>query len=106
MSVQGLQLSNAIVIPAKAIAEGPEGPVVYVLNEQNIARPQPVTLGHSVAQDQVIEPGTQDEERVVVDGKINVRPDDAVPPVSLTSSDSPQYAQTTPNETVIANFSD
>lgn len=97
ISVQGLQLSNAIVIPAKAIAEGPEGPVVYVLNEQNIARPQPVTLGPSVAQDQVIEQGLQAGERVVVDGIVKVRPGDPVRPVSPTNSADHQDGEAATN---------
>jgi len=82
ISVQGLELPNAIVVPAKAIAEGPQGPVAYVLNEQNIARPQPVTLGTSVAQNQVIEKGLQAGERVIVSGIPKVRPGQPVRPVS------------------------
>lgn len=82
ISVQGLELSDAIVIPAKAIAEGPQGPVTYVLNEQNIARPQPVTLGTSIAQNQVIEKGLQAGERVIVSGIPKVRPGQPVRPVS------------------------
>ncbi|MGK2742585.1 efflux RND transporter periplasmic adaptor subunit [Tepidicaulis sp. LMO-SS28] len=80
ISVQGLELRDAIVIPAKAVAEGPQGPVAYVLNEQNVVRPQPVTLGPSVAQDQVIEQGLQAGERVVVGGIAKVRPGQPVRP--------------------------
>lgn len=97
ISVQGLQLSNAIVIPAKAVAEGPEGPVVYVLNEQNIARPQPVALGLSVAQDQVIEQGLQAGERVVVDGIAKVRPGEPVRPIPPTNSADHQGGEAATN---------
>lgn len=97
ISVQGLQLSNAIVIPAKAVAEGLEGPVVYVLNEQNIARPQPVALGLSVAQDQVIEQGLQAGERVVVDGIAKVRPGEPVRPIPPTNSADHQDGEAATN---------
>ena len=81
ISVQGVELHDAIVIPAKAVAEGPQGPVAYVLNEQNVAQAQPVTLGPSVARDQVIEQGLQSGQRVIVGGIPKVRPGQPVRPV-------------------------
>lgn len=94
ISVQGLELRDAIVIPAKAVAEGPQGPVAYVLNEQNVARAQPVTLGPSIARDQVIEQGLQGGERVIVGGIPKVHPNQPVRPVTPpeTASDRDREA--------------
>src|SRR3546814_2093137 len=62
-----------------------------------IARPQPVTLGPSVAQDQVIEQGLQAGERVVVDGIVKVRPGDPVRQVSPTNSADHQDGEAATN---------
>lgn len=86
ISVQGVELRNAIVIPAKAVAEGARGPVVYVLNEQNIAQEQPITLGPTVAREQVIKQGLQSGQRVIVGGIPKVRPGQPVRPMPLTEA--------------------
>jgi membrane fusion protein (multidrug efflux system) len=74
ISVLGLTVPDAIVVPAKAIVEGPLGPGVYVIAENGIARERPVKLGASTPQGQVVEEGLKPGERVIVDGIGSVRP--------------------------------
>ena len=74
ISVLGLTLHDAIVVPPKAIVEGPLGPSVYVLDENDVAQTRPVALGPITQQGQSIEAGLEPGERIVVDGIGSVRP--------------------------------
>lgn len=74
ISVLGLTVPDAIVVPARAIVEGPLGPSAYVVDDKNIAQARPVKLGTSTQQGQVITEGLQAGERIVVDGIASVKP--------------------------------
>lgn len=74
VSVLGLTVSEAIVVPARAVVEGPLGPSVFVVGEKNIARMRPVKLGAATEQGQVVEEGLEPGERIVVGGIGSVRP--------------------------------
>src|SRR5690606_41785309 len=74
VSVLGLTVSEAIVVPPRAVVEGPLGPSVFVVGEKSIARMRPVKLGATTGQGQVVTEGLEPGERVVVGGIGSIRP--------------------------------
>jgi membrane fusion protein (multidrug efflux system) len=87
----GISLPDAIVVPPQAVSQGPQGPSVYVLGENDVAQARSIRLGAEVAAGWVVREGLTGGERVVVDGVIRVRPGQPVRPVSV----EPPAAQTT-----------
>ena len=85
VAVGGLEVPDSIVVPPKAIAQGPQGPAVYVVDEQNVAQLRPVKLGPLVPQGQVIDEGLVGGERVIVEGLVRVRAGNPVKPVPLAA---------------------
>jgi membrane fusion protein (multidrug efflux system) len=79
--ILGVTLPDAIVVPDRAISQGPQGPSVFVVGDNGTAQSRPVRLGEEVAAGWVVQEGLQAGERVVVDGVIRVRPGAAVRPV-------------------------
>ncbi len=74
ISVLGLTVADAIVVPPKAVIEGPLGPSVYVLDDKSVAQTRPVRLGAVTEQGQAIQDGLKAGERIVVDGIGSVKP--------------------------------
>lgn len=75
VTISGLTQTNAFVLPKKAIMQGPMGPFVYAVNAENKAVIQPITLGLSTSQGQIIEKGLKAGDKVIIEGMIKVRPD-------------------------------
>jgi len=92
--IRGVTLPDAIVVPEPAVSQGPRGPSVYVVGENNTAEVRPVRLGHEVAAGWVIEDGLEGGERVVVDGVIRVRPGAPVRPVQMAAGSQSTQAST------------
>src|SRR5690606_8441041 len=78
ISVLGLTVADAIVVPPKAVIEGPLGPSVYVLDDKSVAQTRPVRLGAVTEQGQAIQDGLKAGERIVVDGIGSVKPGSVV----------------------------
>jgi membrane fusion protein (multidrug efflux system) len=82
--IRGIALPDAIVIPNQAVSQGPEGPFVYVVGENNTAQQRPVRLGRQVEAGWVVQEGLKPGEQVIVEGIIRVRPGAPVRPAPLT----------------------
>jgi membrane fusion protein (multidrug efflux system) len=78
--ILGITLPNAIVIPHRAVSQGPQGPSVYVLGENNVAQARPIRLGAEIAAGWVVQDGLTGGEKVIADGVIRVRPGQPVRP--------------------------
>jgi RND family efflux transporter MFP subunit len=65
-------LKNATVIPVAAIITGPTGRMVYVVKD-DVAQPRKVDLQYITGERAVVQ-GVQPGERIVVEGKQNLRP--------------------------------
>ena len=65
-------LKDATVLPQAAVIQGPRGSIVYVIDAQNKARPRPVEVVYGSGLDAVVS-GVQPGERVVLDGRQNLR---------------------------------
>lgn len=64
--------ANCIVIPARAVQAGQEGPYVYVVEEDQTARYRRVTPGILHQGETVIDAGLAAGERVVIDGQMQL----------------------------------
>lgn len=88
----GITLPDAIVVPQQAVSQGPQGPTVYVLGENDVAQVRPVRLGPELKEGWVISDGLRKGEEVIVDGVIRVRPGQPVRPMPMSSGAKPAPA--------------
>lgn len=65
--LKGAQRPNAIAVPQRAVLEGPQGKMVYVLADGK-ATPRPVTVGEWSGADWIIASGLAPGDKVIVDG--------------------------------------
>jgi membrane fusion protein, multidrug efflux system len=89
--IRGITLPDAIVVPKEAVGQGPQGPHVFVVADDNDAEVKPVRLGPELADGWVVREGLKEGDRVAVDGLIRVRPGAPVRPVpAQTAPPAPQ----------------
>jgi membrane fusion protein (multidrug efflux system) len=72
--VTGISLPDAIVVPHEAVMQGPQGQFVYTVDSQGNAEIRPVVLGREVEDGWIVQSGLRDEDRLVSEGVIKVRP--------------------------------
>jgi membrane fusion protein, multidrug efflux system len=65
-------LKDATVVPQAAVITAANGRIVYVVSKDDIAQPRKVEAGYSFG-DQIVIRGVQPGEKVVVEGKQNLR---------------------------------
>lgn len=70
-------LKDATVVPQASVIQGPRGNIVYVVDASNKAAARPVQLVQAAGSDAVVQ-GVRPGERIVVDGRQNLRPGAAV----------------------------
>jgi len=88
--VKGYMRTNALLVPQRAVQQGPQGTFVYVVSGENKAELRPVTASAWHGQDWLIEKGLEAGEQVVVEGFHRVRPGAQVNPIPFESpADSP-----------------
>jgi len=88
VQVKGLSIPNAMTLPERAIAQGPAGTFVYVVDEGGVARMRQVTTGHTAKGRWVIVSGINAGDRVIVEGLPKVRPDSPVKVAAPAASQS------------------
>ena len=89
VKLTGLTRDQAITLPERAVAQGPGGTFVYVVDAEGIARTRQVSTGATANGRWVIESGVSDGDRVIVEGLAKVRPDTPVTVVDAAQP-SPQ----------------
>ncbi len=72
IALKGATRPNAITVPQRAVQEGPQGKVVYLLTKENKAEPRPVVLGDWTGTDWIVLNGLAPGERVITDGLMKV----------------------------------
>lgn len=80
----GVQLQGVVVVPQKAVSQGPQGAFVYVVNSANngvIVRP--IKIYREVAGGWAVKDELKDGETIVVDGVQRVRPGASIKPVPI-----------------------
>ncbi|NBD94982.1 MAG: efflux RND transporter periplasmic adaptor subunit [Gammaproteobacteria bacterium] len=75
-------------IPAKAISQGPDGPRVFVVDDDNTARSRRVELGPTLGSDRLVLSGPEAGDRIVVSGLNNLRDGMTVEPQTLDPTES------------------
>ncbi|SCY93250.1 efflux RND transporter periplasmic adaptor subunit [Microvirga guangxiensis] len=73
-AVDGLILSDAIVVPEAAVMQGPQGQFVYAVNASGQAEVRPVQLGRQVEGGWIAASGLRLGDKIVTEGVIKVRP--------------------------------
>lgn len=79
--IRGVTVPDALVVPTRAVSQGPQGAFVYVVNDSNVAEQRPIRIAEQVENGWIVRSGLQPGERVVVDGIIRVKPGQPVRPV-------------------------
>lgn len=79
--VRGYTRTAAILIPQRAVQQSPQGPFVYVIDDENTVDRRPVAASAWREQEWLIEEGLQSGDRVVVEGFHRIRSGTRVKPV-------------------------
>lgn len=72
--VQGAVRPDAIVVPQRAVREGPKGGYLWVVSGDSTAEQRPVTLGPWEGDLWIIEAGLREGDRVIVNGTVTLFP--------------------------------
>jgi multidrug efflux system membrane fusion protein len=74
VSLQLYEQSDAIVIPAQAVQNGPDGQYVYVVGEDMLAEMRPIKVQRTDAEHAIVASGLAKGERVVTRGQLRLGP--------------------------------
>ena len=74
VTLTGATRPNAVLIPQRAVLEGPQGKFVYVVDAKSTAQARPVEVGEWAGSDWIITGGLQAGERVIIDGVMRIGP--------------------------------
>jgi membrane fusion protein (multidrug efflux system) len=72
--LKGAVRPGAIAVPQRAVMEGPQGKMVYVVGADGKAEPRPVAVGEWTGKDWVVTSGLKAGDKVIVDGLMKVFP--------------------------------
>lgn len=74
VTLTGATRPDAVLIPQRAVLEGPQGKFVYVVDEKSTAQARPVEVGEWAGSDWIITGGLKPGERVIIDGVMRIGP--------------------------------
>lgn len=74
VDVIGFSRPDAIVVPQRAVQQGPRGAFVWVIDKDGKAQQRPVDAGDWMGDQWLVNQGLKDGERVVVDGFMRLAP--------------------------------
>lgn len=72
--LRGAMRPDAVTVPQRAVLEGPQGKLVYIVDEKNTAQPRPIEVGDWAGDSWVINKGVQPGDRVIVEGLMRLGP--------------------------------
>jgi membrane fusion protein (multidrug efflux system) len=72
--LNGAERPDAILVPQRAVLEGPKGKFVYLVNAEGKAEARPVNVGDWHAEDWIITAGLKPGDKVIVDGVMKIGP--------------------------------
>ncbi len=76
--VKGITRSNVIAIPDKAVMQGPQGTFVYAVDAESKASIKPIKLGLLTEKGRLVESGLQEDDTIIVEGMMKIRPNQLV----------------------------
>lgn len=74
VTLTGARRPNAILVPQRAVLQGPQGKFVYIVNREGKAEPRPVEVGDWRGDAWLINGGLQAGDKVIVDGVMKIGP--------------------------------
>jgi membrane fusion protein (multidrug efflux system) len=74
VTLNGATRPNAMLVPQRAVLEGPQGKFVYVVDEKSTAQARPVEVGEWAGSDWIVTGGLKAGERVITDGVMRIGP--------------------------------
>ncbi len=74
VTLNGGKRVNALLVPQRAVLEGPEGKFVYVVDKEGKAKVSPVQVGDWTDEQWVINQGLAAGDKVIVDGVLKIGP--------------------------------
>ena len=74
IELHGALRPGAIVVPQRAVLDGPKGKFAYIVNAEGKAEPRPLEVGDWTGQDWIIYSGLKPGDRVIVDGVLKIGP--------------------------------
>lgn len=74
VTLSGATRPNAVLLPQRAVLEGPQGKFVYVVDDKSVAQARPVQVGEWTGADWIVTGGLKPGERVIVDGVMKIGP--------------------------------
>jgi membrane fusion protein (multidrug efflux system) len=74
VTLSGATRPNAMLVPQRAVLEGPQGKFVYVVDEKSTAQARPVEVGEWAGSDWIVTGGLKAGERVITDGVMRIGP--------------------------------
>ncbi len=77
---KGTVKDNVLLVPQRAVQQGPQGPIVFVVGEGDKAEIRPVKASSWREKEWIIESGVQPGDRVIVDGFHKLAPGAPVQP--------------------------
>jgi membrane fusion protein, multidrug efflux system len=101
--LNGAERPNAILIPQRAVLEGPKGKFVYVVNAESKAEPRPVELGDWHKDDWIVTAGLAPGDKVIVDGVMKIGPGAAVRVADADAAGSAAPHKSAPGTKTAAN---
>jgi membrane fusion protein (multidrug efflux system) len=78
IKVSNLSLGEVFIVPENAVLKTAQGTIVYVIDENNIAKVKPVVTGSLVEKGVVIEKGLELHDKIVISNLAKLRPDTKV----------------------------
>ena len=101
---KGTVKKDVILVPQRAVQQGPQGPIVFVVGEGDKAEIRPVKAASWQEKQWIIEEGVRPGERVIVDGFHKLAPGAPIKPVvaSETADPSTSPAASAPGENHVA----
>ncbi|SNS73920.1 efflux RND transporter periplasmic adaptor subunit [Pseudomonas segetis] len=78
VQIKGISIPNALTVAERAVAQGPNGTFVYVVDDKGVARVRQVSVGRTSKGRWVIKSGVSAGDKVIVEGLTKVRPDTPV----------------------------
>ena len=91
--MRGYTLKDVLVVPQRAVLHTQNGPVLYVLDEQNVARMVPFEQEMPLESDYILKAGAKPGDRIIVEGIQKVQPGKQVQILRETSSSNSTVPQ-------------
>ncbi|NDW04685.1 efflux RND transporter periplasmic adaptor subunit [Jiella pacifica] len=82
LKLNGLVARDAILIPAEALMQGPQGVFVYTVDDKNVAAVAPIEIDRQIADGYLVKSGLKAGDKLITKGVVKVRPGAPVEPVA------------------------